>query len=251
MKVYEILALSRSGHHSVVNWIIRNTIGFQCDWKYKLTELGATGLFYLNEANHDIPLSFQFVDEKKDRIKKLYLNYEDTPGEYTIFNDDNTFRGPLSMSINEISDTDFVSRVIVIRDFYNLLSSRLKANENKIFKKWNGDNDIHLLDVKENFIHRWKSQVRACLYNNIPYLKFEDWLNNQKVREEFLYKNFGIRDNFGIEGVFGTNSSFGSYNGVENRINQVEIPDEIKKLIKKDSELHYLIGALGYEYREI
>jgi hypothetical protein len=71
MKIYEILALSRSGHHSVVNWIINNTVGFQCDWKYKLTELGTNGLFYLNEANHDIPLSFQFVDEKKEKIKKL------------------------------------------------------------------------------------------------------------------------------------------------------------------------------------
>jgi hypothetical protein len=249
MKIYEILALSRSGHHSVVNWIIRNTIGFQCDWTYKLTELGTTGLFYLNEANHDIPLSFQFVDEKKEKIKKLYLNYEDTPGDYTIFNDNNTFRGPMSMSINGIDNTDFTGRVIVIRDFYNLLASRLKANENKIFKKWN--DNVHLLEVGEHYIFRWKSQAKACLYNNTSYLRFEDWLNNKEVREDFLYKNFGLIDNFGTKGIFGTRSSFGSHDGVQDRSKQMEIPDEIKELIRKDTELHYLMGSLGYDYKEI
>jgi len=249
MKVYEILALSRSGHHSVVNWIIRNTIGFQCDWTYKLTELGTTGLFYLNEANHDIPLSFQFVEEKKDIIKKLYLNYEDTPGNYTIFNNDNVFRGPLSMSINGVNNTEFLGRVIVIRDFYNLLASRLKSNENKMFKKWN--DNVHLLDVGEQYIYRWKSQVRACINNNTPYLRFEDWLNNREIREEFLFKNFGLIDNFGTDGVFGTRSSFGSHEGVQDRSKQVEIPEKMKELIRRDNELHYLIGALGYEYKEI
>jgi len=249
MKIYEILALSRSGHHSVVNWIIRNTIGFQCEWKYKLTQLGSTGLFYLNEANYDIPLSFQFVDEKKEIIKKLYLNYEDTPGDYTVFNDDNTFKGPMSMSIKGIDNTVFEGRIIIMRDFYNLLASRLKANENKIFKKWN--DNLHILEVGEHFIFRWKSQAKACLYNNTPYLRFEDWLNNKEVREEFLYKNFGLIDNFGTKGIFGTRSSFGSHDGVHDRSKQMKIPDEIKELIRKDTELHYLIGALGYDYKEI
>jgi len=250
MRVYEILALSRSGHHTVVNWIIKNTVGFQCDWTYKLTELGINGLFYLNEANHDIPLSFQFVDEKKEKIKKLYLNYEDTPGDYTIFNDNNTFRGPMSMSINGIDNSEFTSRVIIIRDFYNLLSSRLKLNENKKNKEWIGDHDF-ILEVGEKYIYRWKSQAKSCLYNNTPYLRFEDWLNNKEVREDFLYKNFGLIDNFGIEGIFGTKSSFGSHDGVAKRSEQMEVPEEIKELIRKDTELHYLIGALGYKYKEI
>src|SRR6056300_1203200 len=129
MKIYEFLALSRSGHHTVVNWVIKNTIGVQCDWTYKLTEFGTNGLFYLNEANHDIPLSFQFINEKKDKIKKLYLNYEDTPASYTLFNNEKEYKGPMSMNIDGINHTDFVRRVIIVRDFYNLLSSRLKANE--------------------------------------------------------------------------------------------------------------------------
>lgn len=249
MKIYEILALSRSGHHSVVNWIIRNTIGVQCDWTYKLTAFGKSGLFYLNEANHDIQMGLNFVIEKKDEIKKLYLNYEDTPGDYTIFNNENKFRGPMSMDIGGVNDVNFINRVIVIRDFYSLLASRIKANENKIFKKWN--DSPHLMQVSDKFIFRWKSQAKACIYNKTPYLRFEDWINNPEVREEFLLQNFGLHDHFGTEGVFGTSSSFGTREGVLDRSKEVEIPEEIKDLINKDNELHYLMGALGYQYKKI
>lgn len=249
MKVYEILALSRSGHHSVVNWIIKNTVGFQCDWTYKMTELGPNGLFYLNETNHDIPLSFQYITEKKEKIKKLYLNYEDTPGDYTVFNDDNTFRGPMSVSIEGIPNVEFVSRIIVIRDFYNLLASRMKSNENKILKKWN--DNVHLLEVGQHFIYRWKSQAKSCIENNTPYLRFEDWLNNKEKREKFLLENFGLVDNFGTKGIFGTRSSFGSHEGVSNRSQELVIPEEIKQLINQDNELHYLMGRLGYEFKQI
>ena len=37
----------------------------------------------------------------------------------------------------------------------------------------------------------------------------------------------------------------------ENTYYYANIPEEIKDLIRKDNELHYLIGALGYEYKEI
>ena len=247
MKIYEILALSRSGHHSIVNWIIRNSVGFQCDWTYKLTQLGEGGLFYLNEANHDIPLSFQFVGEKKDDIKKLYLNYEDTPGDYTIFNKNNTYRGPMSVMYE---NSEFSGRIIIIRNFYNLLASRLKANEKKMFGKWNSD-EYHLFNISDKFIYRWKSQAKSALFNNTPYLRFEDWINNKEVREKFLYDNFGLIDYFGTKDIHGTSSSFGDIKNVMERDGLIEIPEETKDLIRKDNELHYLMGALGYEYKEI
>ena len=249
MKIYEILSLSRSGHHSVVNWIIRNTAGFQCAWEYKMTQLGPNGLFYLNETNHDVDLSFQYINEKKDSIKKLYLNYEDTPGDFTLFNRDKTYRGPFSLSIDGVRNTEFTGRVIIIRDFYNLLASRLKANENKMFTKL--DQNTHLFDVDEQFIFRWKSQVKSCLFDNTPFLKFEDWIKNKEMREKFLFENFGLKDRYGIEGINGTGSSFGSNEGVNNRISQVQIPEYTKELIRKDTELHYLMGKLDYDYRSI
>lgn len=247
MKIYEILGLSRSGHHTVTNWIIKNTIGFQCDWKYKLTDLGGTGLFYLNEANHDIPLSFQYVNEKKDQIKKLYLNYEDTPGDYTIFNNDNIFKGPMSL---KYENSEFLGRIIILRDFYDLLSSRLKLNQAKINKEWIGDTEF-ILEVGEKYIYRWKSQAKAALFNNTPYLRFEDWITNKEVREKFLLDNFGLKDHFGTKGIEGTPSSFGDRKDVLKRDGLIGIPEETKDLIRKDNELHYLIGALGYKYKEI
>jgi len=36
-----------------------------------------------------------------------------------------------------------------------------------------------------------------------------------------------------------------------NRFDPTIIPEDVKKLIREDNELHYLIGALGYTYREI
>jgi hypothetical protein len=62
---------------------------------------------------------------------------------------------------------------------------------------------------------------------------------------------FNVYDRVGIDNINGTTSSFGEHKNVMNRFNMVELPEEIKDLIRKDNELHYLIGALGYEYKEI
>ena len=74
MKVYETMALSRSGHHSMKNWIIRNLVGFQIEWIYKMTNATGTNFYHLGEANHDIPLSFKFLDEFKDKIDTIIVN---------------------------------------------------------------------------------------------------------------------------------------------------------------------------------
>jgi len=49
----------------------------------------------------------------------------------------------------------------------------------------------------------------------------------------------------------GTSSSFGEHKNVLNRFDMVDLPEDVKEIIRKDNELHYLIGALGYKYREI
>jgi hypothetical protein len=124
------------------------------------------------------------------------------------------------------------------------------ANDKKIFEKWD-NSGIHLLDVAEHFIFRWKSQARACVENKVSYLRFEDWLTNKSVREDFLYREFKLKDIFGIDNIQGTTSSFGDREKVLSRLNDVEIPEETKKLIRKDSELHYLLAKMGYDYIKI
>lgn len=247
MKIYEFVANSRSGHHSIFNWILLNKIGFQYDWKYKYTALGNSGLFHLSEANHDIPLGFRFLDESFQGVDTLFTAYEDTFWDYTIFSDDNVFKGPMSLRDYRKYQMDYKGRIVFLRNFYDNLASRIKANQKKMFGKWD-DSGVHLFDVGQKYIERWKSQARACSEDKVKFLRFEDWLKNKKVREDFLLENFQLKDIFGIETVDGTPSSFGEKKKVLSRISEVEIPEETKKIIKEDGELHYLLGRLGYEF---
>lgn len=250
MIIYEMMGCSRSGHHSVMNWIIKNMVGFQCNWQYKLNWMVETDLYFLGEANHDIPLSFQLLEDYKEKIGTLFVGYEDTPWDYTIFREDKTFRGPKSLEFSLKYNFEYKSRIVFIRDFYNNLASRIKSNQKQIFTKWDTGNP-HLFEVGEKYIYRWKSQARACIENKVSYLKFEDWLENKETREKFLYENFGLKDIFGIDSIDGTVSSFGETSNVKNRFDMDLIPDDIKELIKKDDELHDLVNKLGYENKSI
>ena len=49
--------------------------------------------------------------------------------------------------------------------------------------------------------------------------------------------------------INGRGSSFDDKNFNQRHL-QIDLPEETKELISRDSELHYLIGALGYEYKK-
>lgn len=244
MKLHEISATCRSGHHTVMNWIIRNMTGIQCGWEYKMNFVG-NHLKVLSEANHDIHLSYRFIEEQIPSTKILLVGYEDAPWNYTIFNDRREFRGVDSLDISTNYGFTYGSKVVIIRDFYNNLSSRIKSNQEKLFEKWDSK-DVHAFDVEKDFIFRWKNLAKACVENKVSYIRFEDWISNKKIRDQFIFENYGIRDIFGTEGVFGTKSSFGTTQGVLERKNQVEIPHKTMDLIQSDKELLELIKEMGY-----
>lgn len=244
MKVYETLGLSRSGHHAVLNWVLKNFCGLQIEWKYKMTAVSNTSVFVLDEANHDIPESFKFLDEFNTKIKLLFVIYEDTPWNYTILNENKSFVGPFSLNIKPEYDIDYLGRFMIIRDFYNTLESRIKANENIMGKEWVSGNPFYFKTDKI-FIDRWKNLAIACLENKIPYIKYEDWKKEKNKREEFLEKNFNIKEIFGVENVIGTKSSFDLGDKTS------KLTNEIIDMINDDVELKYLIKNLGYEYKNI
>jgi hypothetical protein len=250
MKIYELMGCSRSGHHTVLNWLIMNHVGFQCEWTYKMNNMANTGFYILSEANHDIPLGLKFIQEELNNIDTLFVGYEDTPSNYTIFNEDKIYKGPVNLEYRKKYEIEHKGRIILIRDFYDNLSSRLKSNEKELFVTWDSGTPF-LMDVAEHFIFRWKSQARSCVEKKSSFLRFEDWLQNKEIRDKFLLDNFGLKDMYGTKEIRGTQSSFGSIENVTKRTGSVEIPEETKELIRKDSELHYLIGALGYEYKSI
>jgi len=248
MNFYEIIAPHRSGHHSMMNWLIRNLSGNQCTWEYKMNII-SDGMYQLNCANHNIDDSLKFYKEFKNDYKELIVSYEDTFWDYTIFNNERVFKGKNSLNFLENPLFNY-QRIVFIRDFYNNLSSRIKANENENFKSFRTGAVIQF-DVAENFIDRWKNNAKACLDNKSHFLKFEDWLNNKSKREEFLYRVINNKEIYDNTGIIGTHSSFGETKNLTDRISQINLPKNIKELISKDNELHYLIGKMGYEYREL
>ena len=40
MKIFEILTMSRSGSHAIINWMTKNVLGAQMDFTYKLSYYG-------------------------------------------------------------------------------------------------------------------------------------------------------------------------------------------------------------------
>lgn len=247
-QLYEMMGACRSGHHLTLNWIIRNQTGLQSEWKYKLLTVGKSGLHLLSEANKDVEYGFDLLINHQPQIKTLFVGYEDTKPDYTMFRQDEKFYGPNSLNRFENFEFVYKARICFIRDFFNTLSSRLKSNEEKFFKVYNSDEPM-MMDVGQYFIDMWKCQAIACIDNKISYLKFEDLLSNKEIREKFLWDNFGIKDIFGIEGVKGTKSSFGETKDVDKRYKMIEIPEETKQLIRQDIELRELIDAMGYKYQ--
>jgi len=250
MNIHEFIALSRSGHHAMMNWVIQNLVGFQNEWKYKITSLSDTKTIYINEGNFDTDFTFKYLNENKNDIKNILIGYEDVDSRYTIFNDPKKYFGRFSKIYLSEYGANITKRIIFIRDFYNNLSSRIRANNNKgMFVKVSGE--AHIFDVGHEFIKNWKSLAKSIVYNGSPYLKFEDWLQSRDIRNNFIQENFNTIDLFGIENINGTSSSFGESKNYNKRFDPDLIPEEIKEIVRKDNELHYLIGRLGYEFKEI
>lgn len=250
MNLYEIVATHRSGHHSMMNWVIRNLTGLQCTWEYKMNILNDSGLYQLNCANHDIPMSLNLYNDFVGLYKELIVSYEDTFWDYTIWNETKEYKGKLSLKLPESSIVNY-KRIVFIRDFYNNLASRIKANEKQNFITFE-EQQIVQFDVAEKFIERWKNQARACVEGKVFYLRFEDWLTSPEIRKQFLRSVTGLEEIYTNSDIVGTHSSFSSDNkDYTNRINQVDVPESTKQLIRNDSELHYLIGKLNYPYFKI
>lgn len=246
MKIFEVFGLSRSGHHAMINWLIKNLCGKECGMNWKLNIMD-DGLFYINEGNLDEELTLKYIEEQKDNIRVLIISYENCNTDYSILNDKKKYNGPLSINNENVKQFSNNYRIIFLRDFYNNLASRIKSNEKHLSKTREGNPQPW--NVKDGYINKWKESAKNFNSNNFISLKFEDWLENKNIRDNFM-RNIIQTGEIYDNRVKGTQSSFGD-NNVSERINMVKIPEETKELIRKDNELHYLIGALGYEYKEI
>lgn len=247
MKIFEIFGLSRSGHHAMTNWLIKNMCGDECAMNWKLNIM-ANGLFYINEGNLDEDLTLKYIEEQKENIRVLIISYENCNTDYSILNSNRLYKGPLSINNENVKNFSQNYRMIFLRDFYNNLASRIKSNEKNLSKTREGL--IQPWNIEGGFIERWKDSAKNFNRKDFLCLKFEDWLQSESIRDDFMKKIINTGEIYDNK-VKGTHSSFGENNGVNSRHHMVEIPKETKELIRKDSELHYLMGKLGYEYKQI
>ena len=244
MNVIEICALKRSGHHALMGWIVKNLYGLQPDFGFKLEFVSDSGLWIWNDVtNFEEHGKNLFYNSLKDtnNLDTLMVNYEDENPDYTFFHKNKKFLGPKFFNFDENIKIINSNRIYYIRNFYNCLSSRIQHSNNK----------IHTFDYGKNYINLWKDYAYQIISNPKQSIKYEDLVLNTDKCDEFLFENFKTHQRFTVMDVKGRNSSFGDNKNYLNRFDIGLLSEETKELIRKDNELHYLIGALGYEYKKI
>lgn len=231
LDIYEIFGLGRSGHHAMINWMIKNIIGIECGMNWKLNVLPEQKLFYINEGNRDIHHMKNYIKICEEDYNHLFISYEDCDINYTSLNDELIYNSKISLNNEYIQHYNNHERVIFIRNFFDNLSSRIIKGFHKEFL----------------FQKLWKQQASNILYKNQKHLKYEDWLTNQSIRSQFLLdviNMYEIHNN----NVSGFSSSFDNKDYL-NRFDENLFSDELKENIYKDTELKELMDGLGYEFK--
>lgn len=242
MNLIETIALRRSGHHAVMSWFVKNLIG-SYDHSFNVTVQRDTKSVVWNDVGYT-EKEIELIRGLKELPKNIFINYEDKRSNFTFFEKDLIYKGPYRLDRFDDILVENSKRILIIRDFFNNLCSRITINKKQEF----------IMGTEKGFIEGWKNHAKSILNDEVHYIKYEDWLTCGECRVKFLKDTFGIKERVKKESANGTNSSYDSTNTTHDYLNRFDpniIPEEIKELIRKDNELHYLIGALGYEYKKI
>lgn len=241
MNILEIIAARRTGQHAIISWIVRNLTDMQLRLQdeggaFKLEYVNKKLVFW-NDANCDQEFGLNLYRELGwgKGLENLIINYEDSKHNYSFFCENEIYKGPLSYFRHNDINVKNGQRLLLIRNFYNCISSRYNSKTKP--------------RIDEIFINTWKDNAKYAIKNPLLSLKFEDWLSNDEKRKQILYDYFRIYERVDPTQVSGRLSSFDNKN--YNDRYDSNLPENIKELIRKDTELHYLMGALGYEYKEI
>jgi hypothetical protein len=250
MNLFEFTGLARSGHHAIINWVIKNYCGKELPMQGKFQEIEDRYLYYINEANFDQHLIRPYLEERRKRIQHLFVGYENAEPNFSLFSPDKNWQTPYDFCYDGLDYPIERQKIILIRDFYNNLASRVKKNLGGIFD--NQGRSIQF-DISNHFIQIWKQQAHEIINRKCAYLKFEDWINSPKIRQQFLFENFKIFEIWDHTQVKGTVSSFEELDKskINDRVSQVEFTDQTKSLVNSDNELKELILELGYSIKQL
>ena len=95
MKVYEFITASRSGHHVMVNWVIKNMLGEACDMRWKFTRMANFKDFlYVNEGSISHQSVDNYIGEHIDALRTICIDYENAPVNFSVFTKNHFYKGP-------------------------------------------------------------------------------------------------------------------------------------------------------------
>lgn len=236
MKIIEVFANKRSGHHFFMSWLVSNLSGKK-DTKIKdlnkITWINNEICHYNDATYHAFFNEEKVLSEIEEIIDKkpkyFIINYEESGllnklnSEGTVINKNNTVK------------------VVFLRDFLNTMASKWAVSETDLREFYFGFENIE--HIKEN-IDYWKMMTKSYLNENTIGLTYEELLSSTESREKFL-NNFGVIETIKPDEIQGTKSSFTTKNFNE-RFKEIKFNNLFKKIIKEDEELNLLIEELNY-----
>jgi len=236
MKIIEVFANRRSGHHFFMSWLVSNITG-EKDTKIKelnkITWINDKVCHYNDATYHSFFNEQKVKDELKEIIEKkpdyLIINYE----ESDIYNNLNS-EGTLIYNNNPI-------KVVFIRDFLNTMASKWAVSETDLKEFYFGFKNKE--QIIEN-IDYWKRIANNYLNENTIGFSYEDLLDDKNNKENFLNK-LGLKEIIKTKDLSGTKSSFNT-NNYNERFKEVNFSEDFKNICESDDELNSLIERLSY-----
>jgi hypothetical protein len=227
---YNLYTLCRSGNHAVIAWILRNVSRAQFQKLRGQTGLFAfcnreEGIFFRNNMNHCQRDLNGFRLPPKDKIQFQLDSWEDCI----------------------IPVADGVPRIVVIREFGNLLASR--------FKKYYGPRDSkgclglpkqRYLHTIQELITTWKNHARAVASGNVVGVLYDKWVVDKEYRDGVMERLGGrtnTKDDRTLVADFGGGSSFvgsrreNDASSYLRRWERVKLPQEMVRVALADQEL--------------
>jgi hypothetical protein len=243
---YCIIALQRSGHHAVINWIIKNSKNGQ-HYFLNNCQPGVNPYTSFNVKDSTIPED-ELQKEKKGFFSQkdsLIYNYEDKAFSFVF--------SPLFMENKQkwIGKSERSINMIVLRDPFNNFASKYKWAIDG--KQWNPS-----IESIKQLPLLWKAHAKEFLgiTNDVPkpklFLNYNQWFSNAQYRKELAENLFLNSYALGIKEVakWGPNTwgdSFDNmdYEGKANEMNVLErwrifSDDLFFKSLFQDAELQDL-----------
>jgi len=238
---FKFFGMRRSGNHAILHWIACH-FDTPCCLVNDISDFGNPSAPAKDDINASELKCFKAAygsdDFWKDDKEVLIQTYED----YDL--SDLDWEGNLKV----VGDSESEKMVLVVRDPYNLMSSRIAKRS------------PHLIDVGRFSIERWKQHAKEALsdtqyiWDTLVVVDYNRWVVDERYRRELEDKlELGCQTDEGINRVVMAGSSF-SKRGKDGCAQEMKVMDRWKFF--KDSSKYLslfdrrtveLAERLGYE----